>query len=148
MPYRLKEFVLDITNLFKVILKIICNPIRVLNTVVLSSLFPLWRVVKALSTLIFGGIIISTLVASKITKIEVEIGIRSGVNDVSSYSILLYTVFIERAFLDAFLIIYLILQKMKKKKIEGFNIEGLLFYYTTGYSVFRINAIMTFEKKI
>ena len=148
-PYRLKELILDANNISETIIRVMCNPIRWLNVLVVSVQYSLWRLTKTLSTAVFGGIIISLTLTARVRKINLNIGILYGVNSINSYSILLYTLFIERAFLDAFLCIYLgIKMTTNGEKKSGFNIERILLFYCTGYSIFRISAILSYEKKI
>lgn len=148
-PYRLKELVLDAGNITSTIIKISINPIRWINIIIISTQYSLWRITKTIMTAAFGGAIISLILTSKVRKTDLNIGVLRGVNYIESYSTLFYTIFLERAFIDAFLYIYLGIKKIKNsEKIKGFNIEKLLLYYCTGYSIFRISAVLSYERKV
>lgn len=98
-------------------------------------------------------LIISILCASKIINIEFEIGIFDCQNEINSYKILILTILLERSFIEAFSIIYILIRKLRQKnKVIDYKakntIETILFIKMFKNSPFKINTILLIEQKL
>lgn len=73
------------------------------------------------------------------------------VNEITTFRLLVYVIFIERSFSDAFILLYCLKTSQKNKSLRFSKmsyLEKILFARCTGYSIFRINTVFLVEREV